>query len=398
MSKSKKPTAARSTRSLTAHLPEYYEEPPSFSEWAAGGWSRAVRSFTRDWATIFGYGHHEAKSDTLTSPSALGGITMMLAFILPVTAFFCWIVASLNYSFGFEIHDFMSLATGVLLVFRLETAYTRYFEARKHLARAQTSVQSIALVVITQFHRHYGDPETKITQAIDDVRRYLLLWFWSMVNQLDQRDLRQPNIENLITESELKALTKSRAAAPATCIKWIGSRLAQLEELGYMSPLQLHETTEGLEHLNEALTELEKIANTPQPFGIRQMTTGLAVFFVYTAPFALATDFAARFDSFNNILARTLLSSFLLGIVYFAVNLTSLSLEDPLSPRKNEHSLPLDSIVRSVEFELNSLFTDPIPPVVGSGANDPDNDKASKGSDILIGRGGQQAPIMMKSS
>ena len=82
-----------------------------------------MRSFTRDWATIFGYGHHEAKSDTLTSPSALGGITMMLAFILPVTAFFCWIVASLNYSFGFEIHDFMSLATGVLLVFRLETAY-----------------------------------------------------------------------------------------------------------------------------------------------------------------------------------------------------------------------------------------------------------------------------------
>ena len=54
--------------------------------------------------------------------------------------------------------------------------------------------------------------------------------------------------------------------------------------------------------------------------------------------------------------------------------------------------------VRSVEFELNSLFTDPIPPVVGSGANDPDNDKANKGSDILIGRGGQQAPIMMKSS
>ena len=123
MSKSKKPTAARSTRSLTAHLPEYYEEPPSFSEWAARGWSRAVRSFTRDWATIFGYGHHEAKSDTLPSPSALGGITLMLAFILPVTAFFCWIVASLNYSFGFEIHDFMSLATGVLLVFRLETAY-----------------------------------------------------------------------------------------------------------------------------------------------------------------------------------------------------------------------------------------------------------------------------------
>ena len=51
-----------------------------------------------------------------------------------------------------------------------------------------------------------------------------------------------------------------------------------------------------------------------------------------------------------------------------------------------------------MEFELNSLFTDPIPPVVGSGANDPDNDKANKGSDILIGRGGQQAPIMMKSS
>jgi len=50
-------------------------------------------------------------------------------------------------------------------------------------------------------------------------------------------------------------------------------RLTALEEMGYLSPLQLHETNEGIEHMSEALDELLKIAETPPPFPIRQMSS-----------------------------------------------------------------------------------------------------------------------------
>ena len=50
-------------------------------------------------------------------------------------------------------------------------------------------------------------------------------------------------------------------------------RLTALEEMGYLSPLQLHETNEGIEHMSEALDELLKISETPPPFPIRQMSS-----------------------------------------------------------------------------------------------------------------------------
>ena len=62
--------------------------------------------------------------------------------------------------------------------------------------------------------------------------------------------------------------------------------------MGYISPLQLHETNEGLEGMIETFVGLEKIKNCKVPFTIRQFCTFLTLFFVYTSPFAIATGFA----------------------------------------------------------------------------------------------------------
>ena len=62
--------------------------------------------------------------------------------------------------------------------------------------------------------------------------------------------------------------------------------------MGYISPLQLHETNEGMEGMIEAFVELEKIKNCQVPFSIRQSCTCMTLFFVYTSPFAIATGFA----------------------------------------------------------------------------------------------------------
>ena len=76
-------------------------------------------------------------------------------------------------------------------------------------------------------------------------------------------------------------------------IKWIGARLSHLEQLGYISPLQLHETNEGIEGMIEAFNGLTKLKDTPVPAKIRQLTGQLTLFFVYTSPLALATTFRA---------------------------------------------------------------------------------------------------------
>ena len=69
------------------------------------------------------------------------------------------------------------------------------------------------------------------------------------------------------------ALLMQCAAACERAAIYVLRRLTALEEMGYLSPLQLHETNEGIEHMSEALDELLKIAETPPPFPIRQMSS-----------------------------------------------------------------------------------------------------------------------------
>ena len=56
-----------------------------------------------------------------------------------------------------------------------------------------------------------------------------------------------PIWQELLTQQELQLLLRTPRARAITCVKWVAARLAHLEALGYMAPLQLHETNEGLQ-------------------------------------------------------------------------------------------------------------------------------------------------------
>merc|ERR1719253_1730770 len=112
------------------------------------------------------------------------------------------------------------------------------------------------------------------------------MYYLSMVYRLLDLDLRQPHIENFCTQQVL-LLLRVDGARSITCVKWVGARLAHLEALGYMAPLQLHETNEGLSLMIRAYNGLVKIKTTPTPFSIRQLCSVMTVVYVYTAPLAL---------------------------------------------------------------------------------------------------------------
>ena len=286
------------------------------------------------------------------------------ALLLPLTVLCTWCTVTLEYSFGWDIYQYISFLLAFLLIFRLQTSFARYWEARTLLAEAKTSIISLGLIAVTQYHRHYGDPSDEVKLCLEDVHRYLCLFYFTLANSLRDKDLRQRNIERFVTEDELKLLRKGRGVeAPVVVIKWIGSRLTSLEAMGYISPLQLHETNEGLEGMVEAFNGLDKIKTTKIPSAIRQFCTFLTLFFVYTSPFAIATGFTQVYTSFNNILARALLSAFISGVFYLSINATSRTLEDPIGD--DPHDLDLDDIGHELVLELAGMFSDPIPCVVG---------------------------------
>ena len=313
------------------------------------------------------------------SNSVFFEVGVSIALVLPLSVFCTWVTVTLNYTFGWEIYSFISFLLAFLLVFRLQTGYARYWEARTILSEAKTSIISVGLLAVTQYHRHYGDPGDEVKLCVEGVHRYLCLFYFTLVNQLRNQDMRQQNIECYITEVEMALLRKKVGVAhPIKVVKWIGAQLCHMESMGYISPLQLHETNEGLEGMIEAYVGLEKIKNCKVPFTIRQFCTCLTLFFVYTSPFAIATGFAQTYSEFNTILSRTLLSAFLSGIFYLSINATSRTLEDPCGD--DPHDLDLDSLGKDIVSELMGMFSDPIPTVVSVGGG------ADKMKQVLDGR------------
>ena len=149
------------------------------------------------------------------------------------------------------------------------------------------------------------------------------------------------------------------------------------------------------------------------------MCSGFTAFFVYTAPFMLATTFTAELETFTGVLGRTLLSTFLLGVCYLAINSVAKTFENPMrgdsrqaraaphapistpnprgraarpagvrpkrpapatatphatpmlntsrAPRDTQAAaaLPMQDMCEAMAVELGDLFREPIPPVAG---------------------------------
>jgi len=289
--------------------------------------------------------------------SILIAITLPVLLAFPVAAFSVFLIVDAGYTWSSDLHVLLTPGIGFLVVFRCTTAFNRFWEARGHIGKAIKACRTLSIIVITQYHRHAGKPGEDIPKAVDDVRRYLLLYFHTMINEL-QRAKSHSNVEDFVTTQELSVLKKRKTGQAVTALKWVGARLAYLESLGYLSPLQLHETNESLTHLIEAFNGLTKIKTTPVPFPIRQLCSLLTVIYVYSAPLALATAFRT-FDNYWNIMARTIGGSMLLALAFFGINQTANDLEDPLGHDAND--LPLEDFGEQLVLELNGLFAEPIP-------------------------------------
>jgi hypothetical protein len=160
-------------------------------------------------------------------------VGVSIAFVLPLTVLCTWVTVTHGYTFGWEIYAFISFLLAFLLIFRLQTAHARYWEARTILAESKTAIISCGLLAVTQYHRHYGDPSDEVKLCVEGVHRYLCLYYFTVVNHLrfgDNGDCRQPNIEHYVTEPELELLRKKRGVlAPIKVVKWIGAQLCHME-------------------------------------------------------------------------------------------------------------------------------------------------------------------------
>ena len=332
-------------RSNTSSLNVKYKDDGGAEKRGVGGsikhcMSSAIDCFFNDWRSMLGldgarpaapppprppcnFSDARAVPHNCAGGSIIGDFSLQMLLSIPISAFWAWMITTYN----FDWQDGMGgatfgVGTAFLLTMRVQTAYARYWEARGHIGTSIKCCRTTGILVVTQFHRHYGQPGSEVPKCVDDIRRYMMLYFYTMMLQVQGKSLNNSRLEQYLTQPELNLL-QGRKNAAVVCVKWIASRLAHLESLGYMSPLQLHETNDALDGMIDAFNGLTKIKGTPIPFPIRQLCNILNTVYCYTIPLVFASKFASTYNEQLNIIGRTCLSAALISFAFFGINTTA---------------------------------------------------------------------------
>jgi len=254
---------------------------------------------------------------------------------MAVGAFASWAYAEHKFRVSPLAHTLIGAALGLLLVFRTNASYDRFWEGRKLMGAIVNRSRDLARQVAT----YVDDPPLQ-----RDLRRQIVAMV-ALINQILRHETDLTALGDRLTEAERQRLAglKPRHIVVA---RWIGSRLRQLADSGKLTEIRLQLMDANLTSLIDSLGGAERIMKTPVPFAYAQHIKTFVLLFCFTVPFAMAE--AARW--------YTPVASGLLAFALFGIEEIGIEIEDPFGYDAND--LPLDAILSTIEANTAQVIED----------------------------------------
>jgi ion channel-forming bestrophin family protein len=230
------------------------------------------------------------------------------------------------------VHTLIGVALGLLLVFRTNASYDRYWEGRKLLGSITNRCRDVCRQAVSYLEQ----------EAAHKIRRYTCAFYHVTAGTLrGQRGL-STAAEVCLTEAERRSLVEAVHRAPVVAT-WMSGVLAREVEGGRLTERRLTLLDQNITALIDALGGAERIRNTPVPFAYAQHIKIFVILFVFTVPFAMVD--ATR--------AYTPLAAALLAFALFGIDEIGVEIEDPFGDDPND--LPMDAIGAGIERATSDI-------------------------------------------
>jgi putative membrane protein len=173
-------------------------------------------------------------------------------------------------------HTLIGAALGLLLVFRTNASYDRYWEGRKKLGMIVNRCRDLA----RQFASWVPDESDR-----DELRRHVVAMA-ALINQTLRRERDMAQLGERLTEDERRAL-EPVGPRHTLAAHWISSRLTRLAAASVLSEHRLQSMDANLTQIIDELGGAERIMKTPVPFAYAQHIKMFTVLFCFTVPFVM---------------------------------------------------------------------------------------------------------------
>ena len=223
------------------------------------------------------------------------------------------------------IYSLIGFVMSLLLLFRTNGAYDRWWEGRKLWGAIVNDCRSGFLKITTRINNEEDKKEFE---------RLFSLYIYNAKNNL------RANKKNLVFQ---KYEDPSKDNSPVQVMKLIHIKLRELEKQGELSQGDLIQIDVNLNGLIASLGGCQRIKNTPIPFSYSIFIKKFIFLYVITLPIVFF-----HFDYW-----AVLITAF---VFYALVSMEVLAeeIEDPFGTDAND--LPLDQICQTIKQDLNNII------------------------------------------
>ncbi len=226
-----------------------------------------------------------------------------------------------------------SIIVGLLLVFRTNTAYERFWEGRKLWGSINSNIRNLARQIWLTNSKHQNEKKEILE----------LLWVFAIVvkNHLRNDNLDPSYLQNLSDNSLQKLSNSNNAFLTSTFL--IQQKMNEFKTNNNISEVVFGNMQLHLNAIISAVGGCERILKTPIPIAYSIHLKQLILLYCFSLPFQFVGQLG-------------FLSVALVGLVSFAmmgIEEIGLEIENPFG--KDLNDLPLDTICENIKKNLEEL-------------------------------------------
>ena len=235
------------------------------------------------------------------------------------------------------VHTLVGLALGLLLVFRTNASYDRFWEGRKlwggMVNESRNLIRSSEAFLVNA-------PEIR-----HEIANWMLAFVYGSMNALRDKKSFGP-IEQRLPPEKLRAALESPHAA-LYAAKQISLLLQKAKTEGHITDYVQATIDQNVQLLVGYIGGCERIHKTPLPFAYVVHLRRALVIYCFTLPFALVGSFEWPW--------AIVLDTLFIAYIFFGIEEIGVEIEDPFG--EDENDLPLETICASIEKNTMGLLS-----------------------------------------
>ncbi len=235
-------------------------------------------------------------------------------------------------------HMLVGAALGLLLVFRTNSSYDRFWEGRKLWGGIVNETRNLTRTSTTFLAE---EPET-----VREIMLWTMAFPWSAMARLRGQQKLGMATSRFAAELPPGAVEKVCAAehVPLAIARRVTELLDGARQRGLIDSIQLGLIDQNLQLLIDYLGGCERIRSTPLPYPYTVHLRRALIFYCFTLPLALEPRFGWS----------TIPAVLLTCYIFFGIEEIGVEIEDPFGDDDND--LPLEQICQSIEQQLRGAM------------------------------------------